>query len=371
MKKLFTVLFSLAMIMALTSTAFADESTTAEYTFSNDVVYAEISNGVLNAYSNNSIIVMTQDQAAELGTKLQDIARSCELVYIMNATDTTEIAEIAGLPAPGRAVSTSPETVQTIAIAIDNIDGDLFIKNVSVISNDIDALLNKTSRQSSTILFDGIEAALNEDEAITITSNESAAPYALPSGQDNYSHQTANVYDSGKNKIGAMRFTAYYYDHGYTRNGYLFDTAVRATFAPDASHNFKMGAVTIGHTNTNEKSITIIDQTRIPSSGSSTTYEIGFGIEDGSLNIGPSVSWTYDSDAMTVTNSFSEEDRRIWYFEPKRIITGNAVVQEPGIRSTSSTKASQYTTVNMHWPIYNALGIIIDSNNMGYHIAWH
>lgn len=371
MKKLFSALFSLTMILALTSTAFAAEPAPAGYTFSNNVVYAEISNGELNAYSDTSIIVMTQDQAAELGTKLQDIARSCELVYITNATDTQEIADLAGLPAPGRTISTAPEKTQTIAIAIDDIDGDLFIKDISVISDDIDALLNTTSRQSNTVLFDGIEAALNEDEVITVTSNEPAAPYTLPSGQDNYSYQSANVYDSSNNKVGAMRFTAYYYDRGYTRNGYLFDTIVRATFAPDTSHYLKMGAVTLGHTNTNESSITIIDQTRIPTSGSSTTYEIGFGIEDGSLNIGPSVSWTYDSDAMTVTNSFSEDDRRIWYFEPKNINTGDAVVQEPGIRSTSSTKSSQYTTVNMHCPIYNFLGLIVGSNDMGYHIYWH
>lgn len=371
MKKLLSALLSLTMITALASTAFAAEPSTAEYAFSNDVVYAEISNGDLNTYSNSSIIVMTKEQASELGTKLQDIAMSCELVYITNATDTSEIAEIAGLPAPGLAVSTAPEKTQTIAVAIDNIDGDLFIKNISVISDDIDALLNTSSRQSNTVLLDGIEAALNEDEVINVTPNDSATPYALPSGQDNYSYQSANVYDSSNNKVGAMRFTAYYYDHGYTRNGYLFDTIVRATFAPDTSHYLKLGAVTLGHTYTDEKSITIIDQTRIPTSGSSTTYELGFGIEDGSLNIGPSVSWNYDSDAMTVTNSFSEEDRRIWYFEPKKINTGDAVVQEPGIRSTSSTKASQYTTVNMHCPIYNFLGLIVGSNDMGYHIYWN
>ena len=258
MKKLLSALLSLTMITALASTAFAAEPSTAEYAFSNDVVYAEISNGDLNTYSNSSIIVMTKEQASELGTKLQDIAMSCELVYITNATDTSEIAEIAGLPAPGLAVSTAPEKTQTIAVAIDNIDGDLFIKNISVISDDIDALLNTSSRQSDTVLLDGIEAALNEDEVI-----------------------------------------------------------------------------------------------------------------NRSLNIGPSVSWNYDSDAMTVTNSFSEEDRRIWYFEPKKINTGDAVVQEPGIRSTSSTKASQYTTVNMHCPIYNFLGLIVGSNDMGYHIYWN
>lgn len=371
MKKLFSAVLSMTMIMALTATAFAAEPTTAEYAFSNDVVYAEITNGELNPYSDNSIIVMTEDQAAELGSKLQDIARSCELIYITNATDTREIAELAGLPAPGRAISTAPEKTKTIAVAIDNIDGDLFIKNISVMSDDIDSLLNASTRQLNTIFFDGIEAALNEDEVITVTSNDPVTPYALPSGQDNYSYQSTNVYDSNNNIVGAMRFTAYYYDQGYTSNGYLFDTIVRATFAPDTSHYLKIGAVTLGHAYTNEKKITIIDQTRIPTSGSNTTYELGFGIENGSLNIGPSVSWSYDSDAITVTNSFSEEDIRIWYFEPKHANAGDAIVQEPGIRSTSSTKASQYTTVRMHCPMYNILGFITGSNDMGYHIYWH
>ena len=71
-----------------------------------------------------------------------------------------------------------------------------------------------------------------------------------------------------------------------------------------------------------------------------------------------------------VTNDFTEDDSRIWTFEPVKARSGNALVQEPGIRSVSSGSGKKYTSIKLNCPFYGSPGIIFRNNNLYWHIAW-
>lgn len=368
MKKFLSIILSFAMVFAMSTTAFAADSPST-YSFSGNIVNAEVTDGEIQAYTKNNIIVMTEAQALELGQELQNIAANCELVYITGDINPVTIANAAGLPAPGQAVNADNDnTVKNIAVAIDSIDGQLYIEEIAVKSENLSALLKS---KSANITMDGIKAALADDSVAEVTTDtDELQPYSLPSGYDKYSNKSTNVYDDDGNDIGTMRFNARYYDRGSWTSGYMFDTLVKATFAPNDDHEVRKVFVTLGHTSTSKADHEIIDETYIPSSGSQTTYEVGLDADADGAGGGVGVSWSYSSEAMDVTNSFSEDDRRVWKFEPVDPILGNALSQEPGIRSVSESSSGKYTTITLSCPFYNFLGIVLEENYLSYNINW-
>lgn len=366
MKKFLSIILSLAMIFAMSATAFAADSSSA-YSFSGNIVYAEVTDGEIQSYTKNNIIVMTEAQALELGSELQDIATNCERVYIIGDINPVKIANAAGLPAPGQAVNVDNDnTVKNIAVAIDSADGQLYIEEIAVKSENLNALLNS---KSANITMNGIKAALVDDSVAEVTTDE-VQPYSLPSGYDKYSNKSTTVYDNDNNNIGTMRFNARYYDRGSWTSGYMFDTIVKATFAPTSDYEVRKVFVTLGHTSTSKADHEIIDETYIPSSGSQTTYELGLDASADGVGVGVGASWSYSSEAMDVTNSFSANDKRVWTFEPVDPTLGNALSQEPGIRSVSESSSDKYTTIILSCPFYNILGMVLEENFLSWNILW-
>ena len=238
--KLISCVLAIAMLLTLSIPAFATDSQVSEYTFSDNVINAEVSDNGIQPFTSENIIVMTEAEALELGTGLRSIVQNCQLVYIDGDVNPVTIANSAGIPVPGEAVADSNDnTVKDIALAIKYVDGDF-----------------------------------------------------------------------------------------------------------------------------------IIDETYIPSQGTSSTIDVG--LDASAEGVGGSVgaSWSYTSEAINVTNDFTEDDSRIWTFEPVKTRSGNALVQEPGIRSVSSGSGKKYTSIKLNCPFYGPRGIIFRNNNLYWHIAW-
>lgn len=146
----------------------------------------------------------------------------------------------------------------------------------------------------------------------------------------------------------------------------MFDTVCRATFAPKRGYACARMYVSLGHTSNSSMypSHEIIDATRISSTDIDTTVTAELtGSKDG-LEGGGSASWTYGVDAQKVTNDFFATNERTWCFEPINGQSGDAWIEEPGIRSVSAAKRNCYTTVTLECPFLNLFGWETYSNSM-------
>lgn len=367
--KLISCVLAIAMLLTLSVPAFATDSQVSEYTFSDNVINAEVSDNGIQSFTSENIIVMTEAEALELGTGLRSIVQNCQLVYIDGDVNPVTIANSAGIPVPGEAVADSNDnTVKDIALAIKYVDGDFIIDEIAIKSNNLNSLL---VAKAETIMMDGIKAALVYTPDSEVVS-DGPQTRSLPVGYDKYSNKDTTVYDNNNKAIGTLRFNARYYNRGSWTSGQMFDTIVKATFAPESGYYVKKVNVTLGHLKTDSAYAQheIIDETYIPSQDTSSTIDVG--LDASAEGVGGSVgaSLSYTSEAINVTNDFTEDDSRIWTFEPVKARSGNALVQEPGIRSVSSGSGKKYTSIKLNCPFYGPLGIIFKNNNLYWHIAW-
>lgn len=369
MKKFLSVILSLSMIFAVSVPAFAADDQVAAYTFSDDIINAEVSDNGIQPFTSENIIVMTEAEALELGTELRSIVQNCQLVYINGDVNPVTIANSAGIPAPGEAVADSNDnTVKDIALAIKYVDGDFIIDEIAIKSNNLDSLL---STKTEAVMMDGIKAALVYTPGPEVVS-DGPQTRSLPDGYDKYSNKDTTVYDNNNKAIGTLRFNARYYNRGSWTSGQMFDTIVKATFAPESGYYVKKVYVTLGHLKTDSAYAQheIIDETYIPSKGTSTTIDVGLDASSEGVSGSVGASWSYESEAINVTNDFTEDNSRIWTFEPVEARSGNALVQEPGIRSVSSGSGKKYTSIKLSCPFYGPLGIVFKDNNLYWHISW-
>ena len=370
MKKLISMTLAFCLACSLSVPVFASNQTTA-YPFSKDIIHAEVSDAGIQPFDINNIIVMTEEEALQLGTELQSIAQNSKLVYITGDVSPTKIANSAGIPTPGEAIDASGDgTVKDIALALKYEDGNFVIDEIAIKSNNLNSLLNS---KKTTVLMDGIKAALIPSSGSEVASDtREIQPYALPTGYDMYSNKETTVYDSSNNAIGTLRFNARYYERGSWTSGNMFDTIVKATFAPEYPYKVTKVYVTLGHLSSASKYADheIIDETYIPSSGSSTTYNLGLDASVDELGVSAGASWSYSSEAIDVTNDFTESDCRIWTFEPVNPKVNNSVVQEPGIRSVATSSGKKYTSIKLSCPFYGTFGNVIKENTLNWNISW-
>lgn len=369
MKRLLSIILSLTMILTVSIPAFAADNQAATYTFSNDIISAEVSGNSIQSYTAESIIVMNEEEALQLGSELKAIVQNCRLVYITGDISPVTIANSAGLPVPGEAINNSNDTtIQDIALAIKYVDGDFSIDEIAVKSNNLDSLL---SNHENTVMMNGIEAALTYSAGSEVVT-DGIQSRALPTGYDKYSNKDTTVYDNNNNAIGTLRFNARYYNRGSWTSGQMFDTIVKATFAPESNYAVKKVFVTLGHLSSDSTYANheIIDETYIPSAGSHTTINVGLDASSEGISGSVGASWSYDSEAIDVTNNFTDNDRRVWTFEPIDSRNGNALVQEPGIRSVAGNSGKKYTSIYLNCPFYGPFGIIFENNNLNWNISW-
>ncbi len=111
-----------------------------------------------------------------------------------------------------------------------------------------------------------------------------------------------------------------------------------------------------------------IDQTRIGSNGSSTTHSLELSGSKEGISGGGSTSWSYDVDAQDVQNAFSETDVKTWRFSPKSAANGDAWMEEPGIRSVSTSKTNCFTRTTLKCPFTTIFDIELKENTLDYSI---
>ena len=369
MKKFLSFILSVAMIFSLVVSSSATVHQVSDYPFSDDIIDAELSSSGLQPFTSENIIVMTEGEALELGSELCSIAQNCQLVYITGDVSPVTIAKSAGLPIPGEAFNDSgDDTVKDVALAIKYVNGDFIIEEIAVQSDNLDSLL---STKKDTVMMDGIEAALASTQGPEVKA-EGVQTMDFPVGHDMQSDKTTNMYDIFNQKVGTLSFYAKYYDRGtWTNNGttgQMFDTIVRATFAPVASKEITKCSVTLGHLSTNTTKYAdhrILDATYISTEGISGSETISLSLE----SLGAETSWTYQSDAFVVSNRFDADNYREWIFEPVNPRAGNAIVHEPGLRSMASGSGRKYTTIKLECPIY-LVGFEVKNNYLNWNIAW-
>ena len=369
MKKFLSCILSVSMIFSLVVSSSATVHQVSDYPFSDDIIDAELSSSGLQPFTSENIIVMTEGEALELGSELCSIAQNCQLVYITGDVSPVTIAKSAGLPIPGEAFNDSgDDTVKDVALAIKYVNGDFIIEEIAVQADNLDSLL---STKKDTVMMDGIEAALASTQGPEVTA-EGVQTMDFPVGHDMQSDKTTNMYDIFNQKVGTLSFYAKYYDRGtWTNNGttgQMFDTIVRATFAPVASKEITKCSVTLGHLSTNTTKYAdhrILDATYISTEGISGSETISLSLE----SLGAETSWTYQSDAFVVSNRFDADNYREWIFEPVNPRAGNAIVHEPGLRSMASGSGRKYTTIKLECPIY-LVGFEVKNNYLNWNIAW-
>ena len=83
---------------------------------------------------------------------------------------------------------------------------------------------------------------------------------------------------------------------------------------------------------------------------------------------GGSTSWSYDVDAQDVQNAFSETDVKTWRFSPKSAANGDAWMEEPGIRSVSTSKTNCFTRTTLKCPFTTIFDIELKENTLDYSI---
>lgn len=81
-----------------------------------------------------------------------------------------------------------------------------------------------------------------------------------------------------------------------------------------------------------------------------------------------STSWSYDVDAQDVQNAFSETDVKTWRFSPKSAANGDAWMEEPGIRSVSTSKTNCFTRTTLKCPFTTIFDIELKENTLDYSI---
>ena len=73
-------------------------------------------------------------------------------------------------------------------------------------------------------------------------------------------------------------------------------------------------------------------------------------------------------DAQDVQNAFSETDVKTWRFSPKSAANGDAWMEEPGIRSVSTSKTNCFTRTTLKCPFTTIFDIELKENTLDYSI---
>lgn len=357
------ITFTIAITLICSIPACSSENNTG---LENNIIFAEITNGEIQEYSDKSIIVMTEVQAVELGTKIQEIVQNCEMVYVSGDIDIATLADICGISLKVYSENNNQQDNPTIGVAIVCANGDIQLNEVTILAENLASIINK---RTNNLIYDGIETALGIDFSSNLKESGYAPRY--PSSFDHYSHKSAVVYDDEGNNIGSMYFTAYFCKKGAWTSGYMFDTVCRATFAPKTGYRCSKMYVTLGHTSSGYPSHKIIDQTGIESNGSSKTHALELSATADGAGASASTSWTYTVDTQNVTNSFADANSKSWTFSPVNAGNGDAWVEEPGIRSVSSSRTNCYTRITLKCPFRNILGIEQKQNQLDYNIYFN
>ena len=100
----------------------------------------------------------------------------------------------------------------------------------------------------------------------------------------------------------------------------------------------------------------------------STTHSLELSGSKEGISGGGSTSWSYDVDAQDVQNAFSETDVKTWRFSPKSAANGDAWMEEPGIRSVSTSKTNCFTRTTLKCPFTTIFDIELKENTLDYSI---
>lgn len=358
MKKFTSIILSIVMLLSLSSTAFATESSN-NYAFEKDVIFAEISHGSIQEYSTSNIIVMTPDQVLELGTEIPSIVKNSKMIYINGDIDINSLSSNCGIDNSISSVNHNEQYNPSVGTAIIYENGKILLNEISILAENPISIM---SDRSNNIVYDSIETALNTDYS------DPQEVLRYPDGYQHRSNKSATVYDTNNQNIGSISFVDYFYEKGKWTDGYLFDTVCRATFAPKSGFKCTKFYVSLGVNDSNYPAHEIIDQTRIGSNGSSTTHSLELSGSKEGISGGGATSWSYDVDAQDVQNAFSETDVKTWRFEPKSAADGDAWMEEPGIRSVSTSKSKCFTRTTLKCPFTTVFGIELKENVLDYSI---
>ena len=357
MKKFLSLLLTLSCVFAFTIPAFAAENT-SDSSFENDVIFAEVSDGSIQEYSASNIIVMTPDQVLELGTEIPSIVETSKMVYINGEIDAASLSSC-GIDVTVTSVNHNEQYNPNVGTALVYQNGEILLNEISILAENPISIM---SERSNKLVYDSIETALNTDYS------DPQGVLRYPDGYQHRANKSATVYDTSNNNIGSISFVDYFYEKGQWTDGYLFDTVCRATFAPNNGYKCTKFYVSLGVNDSNFPAHEIIDQTRIGSNGSSTTHSLELSGSKEGISGGGSTSWSYDVDAQDVQNAFSETDVKTWRFSPKSAANGDAWMEEPGIRSVSTSKTNCFTRTTLKCPFTTIFDIELKENTLDYSI---
>lgn len=352
MNRFVSLLLAVLMLFAAIPTAFASDSPADPLAGYNIVRYEDMAQ-LDSAEHAENVLVLTEEQFLAEGTDVKDLFEDAAMLYVLTDMSISEMQRIGELPALASSDEASSSKIAT-AITEDG-QGYYAFHEVSALfqsAGTTRALAAENALTEAQKINDGLSAVLKTAET-TIQPNQPETRMR-PSGFFTSQQESTSIYDTSGNRIGSMGYTIYWYKIVKSGTQRIFDAVTVATFAPLSGYKCKKMTVYLGTSASNHS---VLEATNLVTCGQNYTYSLSLSSTKGSSLTGNyTTSWSFDSNAQTVTKSFdmTTNDRK-WTFEPVSPASGDAWIEEPGIRMLS-TQQRCYTKVELTCPFITALG---------------
>lgn len=284
------------------------------------------------------VMVITEEELQSLGPSVLELLNNVEMLYLVGDTTVDTISDITGIP-----VIVHNERLKEnikIGTALSLEDGEVHFNEVfAIFTEDTSSAQSNNVSNSSTLdasecIEDGIHAAM------TVSQNkleESSSTRMAATGYYTFDTSSAVIYNGKRERIGSMGYTLYFYKLGYSTSGTgrLYDCICISTFAPETGYYCDEMSVTL---DSPFDFYQVIDATNIVSNSQTYTHSLGLTGAPSGISITGSTSWSFTVDAQTVTKQFDmTASTRKWIFQPRKPGSGDAWIEEPGVRMYSTS----------------------------------
>lgn len=299
------------------------------------------------------VIVITEQELMTLGKKTLELLDNAEMLYLVGDMDVENICDVIG----ASCIVFGDESDENIkigtAITIDN--GEVYFNEVfALFSNNKE---NTVGIQGNCVepnisvdcIEDGIHAALTVQK--TKLEENSFARMQAPNFYT-YKTKSAIIYGDENDRIGTMGYTVYFYKCGIFDSKMVYDCICISTFAPDSGMKCRDMSVTLDSL---DQFIETIDATDIKSNSTTVSHTLGLT----KMVPSASISWSYSVDAQTVIKEFDMlSNKRTWGFIPKSPKSGDAWIEEPGIRfGSKSPRGICGVNITLAFPYLEGTGL--------------
>ena len=361
MKRVFYVMLAAIMLITNLPTSIMGANKDDEILSNYNIIYYEDMSSMKSRSSDSTIIVLNEDQLISLREKVEDLFSSADMIYVVTDKDSNYIQELCDMPALMKYEEASESKFATAITQDEN--GYYVYCDVSAIyetdGQSTRALDSSFALSETQKVNDGLVAVLRNSEELSNSGSKSARLQSA--GFDAYGKDSAVVYKSSGERMGTMWYTMYTYKIVKSGDIRIFDVIAVATFAPESGYYCKKMSVYLG---TSQESHEVLEAANIVSNGSSKVHSLSLSAGKTGVSGSGSTSWSYTVDAQTVTKSFDmTTNDRTWIFKPKNPGSGDAWIEEPGVRMCA-TQEKIFTTIKLSCPYIGIFGIELYQNTL-------